>query len=135
MMSLFKPLVLVLLFFSTLHAGELRLERMETTLLQKRDKRPVAVELSVVLQGRDVGEASRLQLMDVVQTVLGGFWAETLVTATGKEAFKKRVIAQADSRYGLEVDFVYILNVRIETDTLERCLELIKEMEPNTARR
>ena len=130
MPSFFKPLLFSLLTFTALSAGQLQIDHMETSVLQKSDKEPVNVDLSLVLQGRDVSDATRLQLMDAVQTVLGGFWAETLVTATGKETFKKRVIAQADSRYGLEVDFVYILNVRVETATLERCLELIREAQP-----
>ncbi len=130
MPSFFKPLLFSFLTLTALSAGQLQIDHMETSLLQKSDKEPVNVDLSLVLQGRDVSDATRLQLMDVVQTVLGGIWAETLVTATGKQTFKKRVIAQADSRYGLEVDFVYILNVHVETATLQRCLELIREAQP-----
>ena len=121
-----KHLTILLLTVFALMAGELDFNDIETTVLMKKDHEPVNVHISLVLQGRDVSQVSRYQLMDVVQTVVGGFWAETLVTSQGKVELKKRIVALADSQYGLEVDFVYILNVRVEVDTLQKCLELIK---------
>lgn len=121
-----KPLMILLLTAFALMAGELDFDDIETTVLMKKDREPVNVHLSLVLQGRDVSQASRYQLMDVVQSVVGGLWAETLVTSQGKAELKKRIVALADRQYGLEVDFVYILNVRLEVDTLQKCLELIK---------
>ncbi len=122
-----KNLLFLLIFSPLLFAGQLHLENLETTLLQKKEREPVNVELSIVLQGRDV-EQNEVQLMDVIQTALGSFWAETLLTSQGKMQFKKSVIDLADKQYGIEVDFVYIQNIRLETDTLEKCLELIKQM-------
>jgi secreted protein with Ig-like and vWFA domain len=124
-----KPFLLTLLFPLFLFSGQLHLDRLETTVLQKKSGEPINVELSVVLQGRDV-EQNEVQLMDVVQTALGSFWAETLLTAQGKAQFKKMVIDLADRQYGIEVDFVYLQNIRVETDTLQKCLELIKSHPP-----
>jgi len=119
----------ILFFFlpCLLFAGQLHFNSLETTLLMKKERKPVNVELSVVLQGRDI-EQHDVELMDVVQTAVGSFWAETLLTSQGKAQFKKMVIDLADKQYGIEVDFVFIQNIRLETDTLEKCLELIREL-------
>ncbi|WP_300362643.1 hypothetical protein [Hydrogenimonas sp.] len=121
-----KKILLSLLVPLLLFAGQLHLDRLETTVLQKKNGEPVNVELSLVLQGRDI-ERNEIQLMDVVQTALGSFWAETLLTSQGKAKFKKMIIELADKQYGIEVDFVYIQNIRLQTETLEKCLELIRQ--------
>ncbi len=121
-----KKILLSLLVPFLLFAGQLHLDRLETTFLQKKNGEPVNVELSLVLQGRDI-ERNEIQLMDVVQTALGSFWAETLLTSQGKAKFKKMIIELADKQYGIEVDFVYIQNIRLQTETLEKCLELIRQ--------
>jgi hypothetical protein len=127
-----------LLFFSLipllLFSGELRLESYKTTLPSIHHGKPVNVDLSIVLQGRDVDTQNEDALMDVLQTALGSLNAETLLTTQGKNHLKKKVIELADKVYGLEVDFVYIRNVRIELCTLERIRELLKKS-ANSARR
>ncbi len=65
--------------------------------------------------------------MDTIQSVVGGFWAETLVTSQGKESFKKSVVAVADKKYGIEVDYVYILNLKVQTCTLEKLKQLLEK--------
>ncbi|WP_456323452.1 flagellar basal body-associated FliL family protein [Hydrogenimonas sp.] len=114
------------LFSLFLFSGELRFDSIKTTLLGQRDNKPVNVDISIVLQGRDVDKKSEDQLMDALQTALGSMSAEKLLTAQGKQALKKRVIELADKEYGLEVDFVYIKNVRIELCTLEKIREILK---------
>jgi len=109
-----------------LFSGEIRFDSIKTTLLSQRDNKPVNVDISIVLQGRDVDKKSEDQLMDALQTALGSMSAEKLLTAQGKQALKKRVIELADKEYGLEVDFVYIKNVRIELCTLEKIREILK---------
>ncbi len=122
-MKFFAFLSLLSLF---LFSGELRFDSIKTTLLSQRDNKPVNVDISIVLQGRDVDKKSEDQLMDALQTALGSMSAEKLLTAQGKQALKKRVIELADKEYGLEVDFVYIKNVRIELCTLEKIREILK---------
>ncbi|WP_456485786.1 flagellar basal body-associated FliL family protein [Hydrogenimonas sp.] len=122
-MKFFAFLSLLSLF---LFSGEIRFDSIKTTLLSQRDNKPVNVDISIVLQGRDVDKKSEDQLMDALQTALGSMSAEKLLTAQGKQALKKRVIELADKEYGLEVDFVYIKNVRIELCTLEKIREILK---------
>ncbi len=119
-----KKSLLLLLFASTLFASLLRFDDIKTSLLLKKDRSPVNVTISLALEGRDLQE-SELKLMDTVQSALGSFWAETLVTSEGKERFKKMVIDIADKKYGIEIDFVYIENIRIETCTLDKLRELL----------
>jgi len=119
-----KFFAIVLILVSTIFADRLRFDDIETTILSKKSGEPVNIELSLVLQGRDIGQ-SDVELMDVIQSVVGRFWAETLVTSQGKESFKKSVVAVADKKYGIEVDFVYIVNVKVQTCTLERLKELL----------
>ncbi len=105
----------------------LRFDHITTSMLLKKGKEPVNVEISLALQGRDL-QKNEVQMMDVVQSALGGLWAETLLTSQGKAQLKKSIVSLADSQYGIEVDFVYILDVVVEMATLEKCLELIKEV-------
>ncbi len=122
-----KTPALFLILALPLCAGLLRFEPIETTVLLKKEGTPVNVEISLALQGRDLQE-NEIQLMDVIQTAVGSFWAETLVTSAGKEKFKKMIVALADKEYGIEVDFVYIENIRIETCTLERLRDLLNSV-------
>lgn len=122
-----KKISIFLLLAITVFAGQLRFGDIETTILSKKTGEPVNVELSLVLQGRDM-EQSSVELMDVVQSAIGSFWAETLVTTQGKEQFKRMIISLADKKYGIEVDFVYILNVKVDTCTLEKIRELLNSV-------
>ncbi|BDY12177.1 hypothetical protein [Hydrogenimonas cancrithermarum] len=124
-----KSILAIFLLNLSLFAGMLSFDHIETTLLLKKERTPVNVEISLVLQGRDI-EENEIQLMDVVQTAVGSFWAETLVTSSGKEQFKKMIIDLADKKYGIEVDFVYLQNIKIETCTLEKIRQIL-----NNARR
>ncbi|WP_457593248.1 hypothetical protein [Hydrogenimonas sp.] len=122
-----KKILLSLLLTLPLFAQMLHFDHIETTLLLKKDRSPVNAEISLVLQGRDLKE-NEIQLMDVIQTVIGSFWAETVVTTDGKERLKKMIIDLADKKYGIEVDFVYIGNIRIEMCTLEKLREIFNSV-------
>lgn len=124
-MRKFSLLLLILTF--PLFADLLRFDNIETTLLLKKDRSPVNVDISLTLKGRDLNE-SEIELMDTVQTALGNFWAETLVTSEGKERLKKMIIDLADKKYGIEVDFVYIGNIKVQICTLERLRELLSNV-------
>ena len=121
-----KKILLLLFFTYLLLADTLTIDRLETTLPQKGGKGPINVDISLVLQGRDLAQ-NRYRLMDVIQTALGRLDADTLLTARGKKALKKSIIQTADNKYGIEVDFVFIQNVQLQLDTLERCFDLLKE--------
>lgn len=122
-----KNFSIFLLLAITVFAGQLRFGDIDTTILSKKTAEPVDVKISLVLQGRDLKE-SEVPLMDVVQSAVGSFWAETLVTSQGKEQFKKMVISLADKKYGIEVDFVYVINIKIDTCTLEKIRELLNNV-------
>ncbi len=122
-----KKIFLSLLLSLPLFAQMLHFDNIETTLLLKKDGSPVNADISLTLQGRDLKE-SEIQLMDVIQTAIGSFWAETLVTTNGKERFKKMIIDLADKKYGIEVDFVYIGNIKIDTCTLEKLRDLLNNV-------
>ncbi len=121
-----KSFLILLLLVSSIFADRLSFDDIETSVLSKKSGEPVNIELSLVLEGRDISQ-SRVELMDTIQSVVGGFWAETLVTSQGKESFKKSVVAVADKKYGIEVDYVYILNLKVQTCTLEKLKELLKK--------
>jgi len=120
-----KKLFLLLLVNFSLYADLLTFDQINTSILSKKDSSYVNINISIALQGRDIAE-HEIELMDVVQTAIGNFWAEVLITAKGKERFKKIILNRADKQYGIEVDFVYIKNIRIETDPLKKCQELLK---------
>ncbi|MCF6202008.1 MAG: hypothetical protein L3J42_07810 [Hydrogenimonas sp.] len=124
-MRKFSLLLLILTF--PLFADLLRFDNIDTTLLLKKDRSPVNVDISLTLKGRDLNK-SEIELMDTVQTALGNFWAETLVTSEGKERLKKMIIDLADKKYGIEVDFVYIGNIKVQICTLERLRELLSNV-------
>ncbi len=121
-----KSFLILLLLVSSIFADRFSFDDIETSILSKKSGEPVNIELSLVLEGRDISQ-SRVELMDTIQSVVGGFWAETLVTSQGKESFKKSVVAVADKKYGIEVDYVYILNLKVQTCTLEKLKELLKK--------
>ena len=121
-----KKFLLLLVLATLLFADTLPIDHLITTLPQKGHKEPINVDISLVLQGRDLAQ-NRYQLMDVIQTALGQFDADTLLTARGKKALKKAIIQMADNKYGIEIDFVYIQNVQLQFDTLQRCFDLLQK--------
>ena len=120
-----KKVLLTLLLTTLLVADTLTIDHLQTTLPQKGHQGAIDADISLVLQGRDLAK-NRYRLMDVIQMALGSLDADTLLTARGKKALKKMIVNFADSRYGIEVDFVYIQNVQLRLDTLQRCYELFK---------
>ena len=120
-----KKVLLTLLLTTLLVADTLTVDHLKTTLPQKGRKGPINADISLVLQGRDLAQ-NRYRLMDVIQMALGQLDADTLLTARGKKALKKMIVNLADTKYGIEVDFVYIQNVQLQLDTLQRCFELIQ---------
>jgi len=120
-----KKLLFLLFINLSLYATLIKFDQIDTSILLKKDNSFTNVNLSIALQGRDL-EEHKVELMDVIQTAIGSFWAEVLITAKGKEDFKKMIINLADKQYGIGVDFVYIKNIRIETDPFKKCRELLK---------
>jgi len=115
-----KRLLFAFLIFSytSLTAGTLVLNSIKTTILLQKDRTPVNINLSLVLKGRDI-EENRAKIMDVIQTAVGSFWGEKLITAQGKEQFKKMVINLADKVYGVEIDFVFIQNILMDINRFQ----------------
>ena len=121
-----KKVLLFLFINLSLYAELLKFDQIDTSIISKKDNSYTNIKLSIVLQGREL-QGHKIELMDVVQTIIGSFWAEALITAKGKENFKKMIVNLADKQYGIEVDFVYIQNIRIETDPVEKCRKLLKK--------
>ncbi len=117
--------ILSLLLLCTLFGDRLTIDRLRTTLPDNRQKDLINADISLVLEGRDL-KTERFKVMDVIQAALGRYDAQSLLTSQGKDHFKKDIVDLADKRYGIEIDFVYIQNIRLEIDTLQRCLELIR---------
>ncbi|NPA28767.1 MAG: hypothetical protein GXO33_01120 [Epsilonproteobacteria bacterium] len=122
-----RHLLLSLLFPLFLVADTLTFEHIETTLLSQKEHLPVTVELSLALEGDNLAK-ERLRLMDVIQTALGAFWAESLATAEGKARLKAAIVKLAGERYNVGVDFVYLTALRVDTDSLLRCRKLLENL-------
>ena len=120
-----KKLLFLLLINLSLYADLFTFDQMNTSILSKKINSYVNINISIALQGSDLAE-HKIELMDVVQTAIGNFLVEELITAKGKESFKKIIVNIADKEYGIGVDFVYIKNIHIETDPFEKCRELLK---------
>lgn len=121
-----RVIALILVFLTYLSAEVMEIEKFSTNLLSKVDKESKKVELSLVLEGRDMTE-NEYKVYDAINIVSGSFYAEDLITSKVKEAFKTTLINYLAQKEGIGVEKVYITSYtikdKIDVDELIRKLK------------
>ena len=124
-----KIFLLLMVACLTLQAEEtLLVSDFKVSLFSKLSKEPVAVETSLIFEGRDV-EVYDFKIIDALNVVIGSFYAENLLTSKGKEALKAALISYVREKYSIDIDHVYIQKLNIEREVSAKIIieELRKE--------
>jgi hypothetical protein len=117
----------LLICISFLNADEiLRIDDFEVTLFSKINKSQQNIELSMVIEGRDV-EVYDFKIIDALNVVIGSFYAEDLMMSKGKEALKQALINYALKKYSIDIDNVYIQKLSMLDNVGAK--EIINELE------
>lgn len=127
-MKMFSKIFMGLLIcISFLNADEiLRIDDFEVTLFSKINKSQQNIELSMVIEGRDV-EVYDFKIIDALNVVIGSFYAEDLMMSKGKEALKQALINYALKKYSIDIDNVYIQKLSMLDNVGAK--EIINELE------
>ncbi|WP_458699467.1 flagellar basal body-associated FliL family protein [Sulfurospirillum sp. 1307] len=127
-MKMFSKIFMGLLIcISFLNADEiLRIDDFEVTLFSKINKSQQNIELSMVIEGRDV-EVYDFKIIDALNVVIGSFYAEDLMMSKGKEALKQALINYALKKYSIDIDNVYIQKLSMLDNVSAK--EIINELE------
>ena len=108
-----KIFILLLLCGLLLNAEDtLRIDEFEVSLFSKLSKKPVQIETSIIFEGRDV-DVYDFKIIDVLNVVIGSFYAENLLTSKGKEGLKQAIINYTSDKYGIDIDYIYIQKLNI----------------------
>ncbi len=122
-----RILGLVLLLQFSLSAEMLQLDHFKANVFSKTDKKPVEINLSLMIDGRDV-KSEEHKVIDALNVVIGSYYAEDLVTSKGKELLKSTLIAYTRKVHSLDIDTIFIkeLTVRM-TPTTQEIIEALKK--------
>ncbi len=109
-----RNIVLILIFcLVSIHAEDtFRIDNFKVTLFSKFEKKTVEIDTSMIFEGRYVEEYD-FKIIDVLNIVIGSFYAEDLLTSKGKIGLKEAIISYAKDKHAIDIDEIYIQKLNI----------------------
>lgn len=124
-----KAKLFILLFLGNLLCAQtLFLENFESDLYSKKANFEIRkVKLDLRIEGRHVEDES-FKIVDALNIVIGSFYAEDLLTSKGKSALKETLQTFSSKEYGIDIDTVYILSLKlVDTAATDEIVKALKE--------
>jgi len=122
-----KKIMIVLLFTAlSLCAQMLNVDDFSAEIFSRVTKKPVTINLSMMIEGRYVEEES-YKIIDALNIVIGSFYLEDLITSQGKQKLKKAIESYTTSKYSIDIDNIYIQSLKSQPNTQEIIDALKKE--------
>lgn len=118
-----KHILAILLSFS--FAFCLDIENFQADIYTKSNAlRKVEISLELVLKTENIKKSP---IYDVLNVIIGSFYAEDLMTSMGKENLKQALMKYASQKYNIEIEEIYILSLKFVDDTnIEKIIKAIK---------
>lgn len=108
-----KKILTFLVLGALAYGQQLQINDFEADVYSKASKKfSKKISLSMVMTGRDVEDES-YKVIDALNVVIGSYSIEMLLTSKGKIAFKKELMRFASKKYGVDMDEVYIQQLKI----------------------
>ena len=121
-----KIAVILLLAVLGLYAQMLNVDDFSAEVFSRATKKPVAINLSMMFEGRYVEEES-YKIIDALNIVVGSFYLEDLITSQGKQKLKEAIKSYTTSQYSIDIDNIYIQSLKSQPNTQEIIDALKKE--------
>ena len=118
----------ILIFSSSfLWAETISIDHFRANVFSKAEKKPVDVNLSIVVEGADV-KKNEHKVIDTLNIVIGSYYSEDLVTSRGKELLKATMVAYAKKTHNLVIDSVFIKELVVKTTpSTQEIVEALKK--------
>ena len=109
-------------------------EGFESDLYSKYDTnnlKKISMDLEIITRDDDV---ARAPIYDALNIIVGSFYAEDIMTSTGKEGFKATLIKYIDKKYSISIDDIYIIKLKfVEETNIQKILDAIKAMNKDSS--
>lgn len=113
-----KIIFILLLVVAGLSAQMLNIDDFSTEVFSKVTKKPVTVNLKMMVEGRYVEDES-YKIIDSLNIVIGSFYLEDLLTSQGKIKLKETLKSYATHKYSVDIDNIYIQKLETQPNTQE----------------
>lgn len=113
-----KIIFILLLVVAGLSAQMLNIDDFSTEVFSKVAKKPVTVNLKMMVEGRYVEDES-YKIIDSLNIVIGSFYLEDLLTSQGKIKLKETLKSYATHKYSVDIDNIYIQKLETQPNTQE----------------
>jgi len=121
-----KIIFVLLLVIASLSAQMLNIDDFTSELFSKVTKKPVTVNLKMMVEGRYVEDES-YKIIDALNIVIGSFYLEDLLTSQGKIKLKETLKSYTTNKYSIDIDNIYIQKLQTQPNTQEIIDALKKE--------
>lgn len=118
-----KKIFMIFLFVGLSFSYELK--NFQSDIYTKENKlKKIELSMDIVLRDEDINKNA---LLDALNIIIGSFYAEDLMTSMGKEKFKKTFKKYTYKKYGIDIDEIYILELKFKNEVnLDELIELLK---------
>lgn len=107
-----KNLFFLLIFVSFTYSEGINIENFEANLYSKTGNNTIKkISLTTELEGRDLME-NKGKILDSINMIISSYFVEDIMTSKGKENFKKMVIEYAQKRYNVDLEAMYIIELK-----------------------
>ncbi|MFK5881929.1 MAG: flagellar basal body-associated FliL family protein [Sulfurospirillum sp.] len=121
-----KIVFVLFLLTASLMAQMLSIDNFSAEVFSRATKKPVTINLKMMIEGRYVEEES-YKIIDALNIVVGSFYLEDLITSQGKQKLKEAIKSYTTSKYSIDIDNIYILKLQSQPNTQEIIDALKKE--------
>ncbi len=121
-----KIIFILLVVIAGLSAQMLNIDDFSSEVFSKITKKPVTVNLKMMVEGRYVEDES-YKIIDALNIVIGSFYLEDLLTSQGKIKLKETLKSYTANKYSIDIDNIYIQKLQSQPNTQEIIDALKKE--------
>ena len=121
-----KIIFILLVIVASLSAQMLNIDDFSSEVFSKVTKKPVTINLKLMIEGRYVEDES-YKIVDALNIVVGSFYLEDLITSQGKMKLKEAIKSYSTSKYSIDIDNIYIQRIQTQPNTQEIIDALKKE--------